>query len=157
MSALPPNASEDAALSLTMAIVNASPGPLLLLDGDLRVVAASASFCKAFDIDSESAPGCKLAALGAGEWAMPQLLALLSAVASGAAKIEAREIELTRPDLDTRHLTIHAQRLVYFDLQNLRLLVALTDVTRRMALMLSPPRSKNESSTPTRSTPRTRA
>lgn len=125
----PPNLSEDAALSLTMAIVTSSPGPLLLLDGDLRIVAASTSFCKAFDIDPASAPGSILFALGEGEWAIPQLQSLLSAAASGAAKIEAHELELQRPGQATCYLTIHAQRLVYFDLENLRLLMAVTDVT----------------------------
>jgi hypothetical protein len=40
--------SEEAALSLTMAVVGSSPGPLLLLDGDFNVVAASASFDSTF-------------------------------------------------------------------------------------------------------------
>ncbi|MBA3898343.1 MAG: histidine kinase, partial [Sphingomonadaceae bacterium] len=43
MAAPPPNDSEDAALGLTMAVITASPAPLLLLDGELRLVAASES------------------------------------------------------------------------------------------------------------------
>jgi len=120
---------EDAALSLSMAIVASSPGPLLLLDGELVVIAASASFSAAFGIDVEHAPGHVLSQLGAGEWDTPQLRSLLQATASGAAKIEAYEMDLKRPGQEPRRLVIHAQRLVYLDEENLRLLVAVTDVT----------------------------
>jgi len=76
---------EDAALSLTMAMVASSPGPLLLLDGELNVVAASASFCAAFDIDRAVAPGGTFFALGGGEWRVPQIRTLLEATVSGSA------------------------------------------------------------------------
>jgi two-component sensor histidine kinase len=129
MAAQTPSYSEDAALSLAMAVVSSSPGPLLLLDGDLRIVAASASFAQAFEIDPYAVAGHPLATLGAGEWGVPQLRSLLDATASGAAKIEAYEMDLERPGKATRHLVIHAQKLVYLDLENLRLLMAVSDVT----------------------------
>ena len=127
--AAPTTCSEEAALSLSIAIVVSSPGPLLLLDGDLAVVAASASFAAAFEIDVASAAGNPLSHLGAGEWDTPQLRSLLQATASGAAKIEAYEMDLKRPGLAPRRLVIHAERLVYQDVENLRLLMAVTDVT----------------------------
>jgi two-component system, sensor histidine kinase PdtaS len=133
MAAQPPTYSEEAALSLTMAVVAASPGPLLLLDGDLNIVAASASFCQAFEVDVADAHGCPLSGLGAGEWNAPQLRSLLNATLSGAAKIEAYEMDLRRPGQPTRRLVIHAQRLVYLDLENLRLLMAVCDVTEARA------------------------
>ena len=129
MAAQTPTYSEEAALSLTMAVVASSPGPLLLLDGDLNVVAASASFASAFEIDPATAPGRPLAGLGDGEWDTPQLRSLLQATMSGAAKIEAYEMNLQRPGRSARSLVIHAQRLVYLDLENVRLLVAVSDVT----------------------------
>lgn len=121
--------SEDAALSLTLAIVGSSPGPLLLLDGDLNIVAASASFSNVFDVDAASATGRPLSSLGAGEWAIPRLRSLLDATLSGAAKIEAYEVDLKRPGRGTRQLVVHAQQLVYLDLENRRLLLAVSDVT----------------------------
>jgi two-component sensor histidine kinase len=129
MSAPPPTYTEAAALSLTMAIVSSSPGPLLLLDGDLAIVAASASFYTAFDIDEATAPGQPLVSLGAGEWAAPRLKSLLGATLSGAARIEAYEMDLKREGQEPRRLVIHAQRLVYLDLENRRLLLAISDVT----------------------------
>jgi two-component sensor histidine kinase len=124
---------EDAAQSLTLAVVTSSSRPLLLLDGKLNVVAASATFCQAFELDAAKVAGRELMALGDGEWNIPQLRSLLDATASGAAKIEAYEIELRRPGREDRRLVIHAQRLVYLDLENLRLLVAVCDVTEALA------------------------
>jgi PAS domain S-box-containing protein len=112
-----------------MAVVESSPGPLLLLDGGLNIVTASVSFLDAFGIDPATAPGKSLASLGAGEWSAPQLQSLLNATLSGAAKIEAYEMDLRRPDGEVRHLIVHAQRLVYLDVDNVRLLVAFTDAT----------------------------
>jgi two-component sensor histidine kinase len=54
---------------------------------------------------------------------------LLSAVASGAAKIEAYEMDLNRAGQAARRLIVHAQRLVYLDLEHLRILMAVSDVT----------------------------
>jgi two-component sensor histidine kinase len=133
MAAQPPAHSEEAALSLTMAVVASSPGPLLLLDGDLNIIAASASFSETFEVDAANALGYPLSSLGAGEWNAPQLRSLLDATLSGAAKIEAYEMDLRRPGQPTRRLVIHAQRLVYLDLENLRLVMAVCDVTEARA------------------------
>jgi len=129
VSAPPTPTSEDTALSLTLAVVASSPGPLLLLDGDLNVVAVSRSFANAYEIDADAALGNPMTSLGAGEWDVPTLRVLLAATASGAAEIEAYEMQLQRPHRAPRDLVIHAQRLVYLDLENKRLLVAATDVT----------------------------
>jgi len=121
--------SEEAALSLTMAVVVSSQGPLLLLDGDLNIVAASTSFAETFEVDTAAAKGQQLSSLGEGEWSAPQLRSLLTATMAGAAKIEAYEMDLKRPGLAARSLVIHAQKLVYLDLDNVRVLMAVTDVT----------------------------
>jgi len=65
-----------------LAVISSSGTPLLLLNEPLQVIAASASFCKAFGIDPETVPGNRLADLGAGEWNVPQLTSLLEATAS---------------------------------------------------------------------------
>ncbi|THD80920.1 MAG: histidine kinase [Phenylobacterium sp.] len=121
--------TEEAALSLTLAVVVSSPGPLLLLDGALNIVAASTSFSEVFEVDGAAATGQPLSSLGVGEWAEPQLRSLLDATLTGAAKIEAYEIDLRRPGHGTRRLVIHAQKLIYLDLDNRRVLMAVSDVT----------------------------
>ncbi|MDO8321330.1 MAG: histidine kinase dimerization/phosphoacceptor domain -containing protein [Phenylobacterium sp.] len=133
MAAQSPHYSEEAALSLTLAIVAASQAPLLLLDGDLNIVAASQSFGQVFEIDANKAVGGPLSGLGAGEWEMPRLRALLDATAAGDAPIDAFELDLVRPGRSPRHLLIHAQRLVYLDLEHRRLLMSVTDTTQVLA------------------------
>lgn len=113
----------------TLAVVVSSIEPLLFLSDDLKVIAASASFCRAFDIDPASVPGKRLSELGAGEWAMPKLESLLRATASGSANIEAYEIDLKRPGQKTRQLVLNARTLDDGDMDHIRLLLAIADVT----------------------------
>lgn len=113
----------------TLAVVVSSNEPLLFLTDDLKVIAASASFCRAFNIDPVTIPGRPLAELGNGEWAMPRLASLLKATASGSANIEAYEIELRRPNLEMRQLVVNARMLDDGNTEHIRLLLAITDVT----------------------------
>ncbi len=119
----------EAANSLALAVIASSNAPLVLLDGDLAVIAASASFCQAFDIDPASAPGRRLFELGAGEWDAPQLRSLLRATLSGQAEIQAYEMDLERKDREGRRLVLNARKLDYGDGDNVRLLLAVSDVT----------------------------
>ena len=57
----------------TLAVIASSNEPVLFLAGDLSIIAASASFCRTFQIDPAGLPGRQLSELGAGEWGMPQL------------------------------------------------------------------------------------
>jgi two-component system, sensor histidine kinase PdtaS len=119
----------EAADSLALAVISSSNAPVLLLDGALGVVAASASFCDAFQIDPDRVAGRPLAALGDGEWNVPQLGSLLKATAAGAAKIDAYEMDLKRPGKVSRCLVVNARKLDYFDADNIRLVVSAADVT----------------------------
>ena len=119
----------NSALSLALAVIESSNAPLLLLDGDLRIVAASASFRLAFEIDPTSVSGRRMGELGEGEWAVPQLRSLLQATASRHADIEAYAMDLRREDRETRNLILNARRLAYVDDENTRLVLTVTDVT----------------------------
>jgi ABC-type multidrug transport system fused ATPase/permease subunit len=120
---------EDAALSLTVAVVASSNGPLLLLDEELNIVVASGSFCRAFAIDPATVVGSPVFELGQGEWRVPQLRSLLLATAAGDQPIEAYEFDFARAGAEVRRLSVHAQLLAYLDLDAVRLLVAVADVT----------------------------
>lgn len=119
----------DVALNLTLAVIASSNAPLLLLDGDLAVLAASASFCRAFEINPDAVTGRQLSELGAREWDVPQLQSLLSATASGVAKIEAYEMDLKRQGHDDRRLVLNAQKLDYANQDHTRLILTVSDVT----------------------------
>jgi two-component sensor histidine kinase len=113
----------------TLAVIASSYQPLLFLTGDLAVVAASSSFCRDFQIDAASVRGRPLSQLGAGEWDMPKLNSLLKATASANAAVDAYEIDLVRKDREPRSLVINAHKLDDGDMERVRLLVAITDVT----------------------------
>jgi two-component sensor histidine kinase len=128
----------EAADSLALAVIASSNAPVLLLDGALDIVAASSSFGETFGVDPEQAAGRPLAALGADEWNVPQLLSLLRATAAGAARIEAYEMDLCPPARPTRRLVVNARKLDYFDAGNVRLVLAVADVTdARLAAKVS--------------------
>jgi two-component sensor histidine kinase len=117
------------ALSLAHAVVAASDAPLLLLDGELAVVAVSASFCEAFEIDPRRATGRSLFEMGAGEWDVPQLRSLLAATLTGQARIPAYQMDLKRPGREVRRLVLNARRLDYGARDEVWLVLAVADVT----------------------------
>ena len=92
--------------SLGMALVLSSATPLLLLDEQLVIRAASETFCRTFDLPVDAVVGTSLFALGKGEWDKPQLRTLLEATARGQAAIEAYEFELKRKGKPDRILVL---------------------------------------------------
>jgi len=62
---------------LAEAIVDAIREPLLVLDPDLRVIAASRSFYRTFAVTPRKTQGQLIFDLGDGQWNIPKLRALL--------------------------------------------------------------------------------
>ena len=121
--------SEDVALSLTLAVVTSSPAPLLLMDGQLTVIAASTSFCDAFNATAPELIGQSLYALDAVRWDCPELRTLIAATVSGETAPGGCDIDLKRPRKPVRRLVVQARRLTYLDLEQTRVLLAVSDVT----------------------------
>lgn len=122
--------------SLALAVVVSSNAPTLLLDGELRVVAASTSFSQTFQLDPKAMIGQSVFAMGEREWDVPQLRTLLrlALVGDGA---EAYEMDLRRAGLSPRRIVITARVLHYADPANVRVLMAASDVTEaRLAARL---------------------
>ncbi len=112
-----------------MALIVSSQAPLILLDQDLNVMAASNSFCRIFEVPPPLETGVRLAGLGAGEWNVPQLDSLLRATAAGDAAIDAYEMDLVRPGKKPCRLVLNAHKIDYFDADQVRIVLAVTDVT----------------------------
>ena len=115
--------------SLASALVKSSKAPLLLLDEDVVVIGASTSFCNTFNLDPLTIINRRLADLGTGEWDVPQLNSLLMATIAGAAEIDAYEMDLVRKGKETCRLILSAHKLEYFDTEEVRVVLAATDVT----------------------------
>lgn len=115
--------------SIGMALVVSSSTPLLLLNDQLVVEAASQSFCTAFDLVCSTVAGKPLFELGDGEWNAPQLRSLLEATASGKAEIDAYEFTLKRKGVPDRALILHAHVLDHTGEGALQLVLAISDIT----------------------------
>jgi two-component sensor histidine kinase len=114
---------------LALAMVAVSTAPLLLLDGDLKIVAASKSFYRAFDLDPGAAQGRGLLELGAGEWEMPKLHSFLRAILSAAVDLDPYEVDLRRAGQDDRRLVLSGHRLDDGVVGHVNLLLTVSDVT----------------------------
>jgi len=123
-------ASAEPLLSLAQSMVVTSDTPLLLLDSDLRVIAASISFCRAFALDPQLVTGNSILAMGQGEWDLPRLKSLLSATGSGGADIDKYEIDLVAGDeKGARRLELSAHKLSYDEADGTRLVLSVLDLT----------------------------
>jgi two-component sensor histidine kinase len=123
------SAPSDQPNGLALAIVASSGAPMVLLDGQLMVVAASASFCQAFDIDPATISGRQLSSLGSGEWDLVQVNSLLRSTASGAAAVEAYEIDLAPKGRALHRLVLSARKLDFADGGTIHVLLSIADVT----------------------------
>jgi two-component sensor histidine kinase len=124
-----PLSQEAAAGSLGRALVFSSTTPLLLLDANLVVRAASGSFCSAFELDPDTVVGAELPALGSGEWGVRQLQSLLQATVAGDAAIDVYEMDLVRLGSLTRTLILNAHKLDYVEADETHIALAVSDVT----------------------------
>ena len=127
MAALPP--STTTANGMALAIIASSVVPTLLLDGELAIQAASASFSAEFGVNPMGLVGLQLPAVGGGEWNLPQVASLLQATVAGHAAIEAYEIDFVQQGRPLRRLVLNAQKLDFADGDHLHVLLSILDVT----------------------------
>ncbi|MFW2351013.1 sensor histidine kinase [Qipengyuania sp.] len=126
----PPTQPSDPVTSLADAMVVNSNTPLIMLDEDLTVIAASLSFCRAFGLDCAVLTGSSILEMGDGEWDVARLKSLLRATGSGGADIDDYEMLLpAAKDRSERSLKLSAHRLEYPGAQSIRLLLTVIDTT----------------------------
>ena len=118
---------------LALALVTVSSVPVLLLDGALRVIAASDSFCSTFHVDPALVAERQLSELGRGEWDSPQVRALLRTTLLGYARVGRYEMEIKRRDREPRRLVLNAIKLDTGDPEVVRILFSVTDITGELA------------------------
>jgi PAS domain-containing protein len=119
---------EDAR-ALAQAIVDTVREPLLVLDGDLRVLAVSRSFYLTFQVNREDVLGRPLYALGDGQWQIPALRTLLEKIIPERAAMDAFEVEHEFPGIGRRIMLLNARAVFYADHSQTTLLLAFEDVT----------------------------
>ena len=103
--------------------------PLLVLDGDLRVVAASRSYYRTFRVSRGDTQGRLLYSLAAGQWDSAPLRALLERIVPEDSVMEDYELEQDFLGLGPRIMLLNARKVYYEDNSHTTLLLAIEDVT----------------------------
>jgi PAS domain S-box-containing protein len=113
---------------LARAIIDTIREPLIVLDGDLRIVAASGSFFKKFGLSHENTHGTMFYDLGNGEWNIPALRTLLEQVIPRHSTVEDYEVVHDFLHLGHRTMLVNA-REIRFDSGDKKMLLSIHDVS----------------------------
>jgi two-component sensor histidine kinase len=122
------------AWTLAQGIVDTVREPVLVLDKDLRVIAASRSFYSAFKVSPEDTNGRLLYALGDGQWDIPKLRVLLEKIIPEQGVMEGYEVEHEFPGLGSRTMCLNARQVFYEGGAGTTVLLGMEDVTERRIL-----------------------
>lgn len=101
---------EDAGL-LARAIVDTIHEPLLVLDAELRVLAASRAFYSVFQSQADLTLGRLLYDLGDGQWNIPALRLLLETVIPQRTAMDGFEVESDFPGVGRRIMLLNARKV----------------------------------------------
>jgi two-component sensor histidine kinase len=123
---------EDAC-ALAQAMVDTVREPLIVLDKDLRVVAASRSFYVKFTTKPDDTQGKHFYELGDGEWDIPKLRLLLEKIIPDQGTMDEYEVEHLFPSIGRRVLLLNA-RIVRYEKAHTNILLGMEDITVQRAL-----------------------
>jgi len=129
-----PNIDVEDGRALAQAIVDTVREPLLVLDGDLRVVAASRSFYQKFQANRQDTHGRLLSTLGDGQWDIPALGSLLGKIVPEHSVLEGYEVDRDFPKIGRRTMLLNARKVFYEGNSHTTLLLAIEDITERRAV-----------------------
>jgi two-component sensor histidine kinase len=124
----------EEARAFAQAIVDTVREPFLVLDQDLRVLAASRSFCSAFKVRPDDTRGRMLYALGDGQWDIPGLRLLLEKIVPERGVMEDYEVEHKFPDIGQRTMLLNARKVFYEGGSHTTILLGIEDITERRVL-----------------------
>src|SRR6185312_8264332 len=99
------------ACALAHAIIDTISEPVLVLDKELRVIAASRSFYSTFRVSPEATQGSLLYDLGDGQWNIPKLRVLLEKIIPEHGEIKDHEVEHEFPGLGRRTIRLNARQV----------------------------------------------
>jgi two-component system CheB/CheR fusion protein len=112
-------------------IVDTVREPLIVLDRDLRVVSANASFYSNFKVNRKETEKRLIYDLGNGQWDIPTLRKLLEEILPKSTEFNDFIVEHTFPQLGHRKMLLNARRMYEADMKTERILLAIEDITGR--------------------------
>jgi len=121
-------------ITLAHAIVDTVRDPLVVLDHDLRVIAASRSFYSTFRLARDEVRGHLLYEIDGGQWGIPELRELLGTISNGQATVEGYEVDRKFPAIGQRVMLLNARKVFYEKGTHSTVLLAFEDVTDRRAV-----------------------
>jgi chemotaxis protein methyltransferase CheR len=121
-------------LTLAQAVVDTVRDPLVVLDQNLRVVAASRSFFQTFGLVNDKVRGRLLYEIDDGEWDIPELRELLATVVKDGLAIEGYEVDREFPAIGRRTMLLNARKVFYESGTHTTVLLAFEDITSRRAI-----------------------
>ena len=116
------------------AIVETVREPMLVLDAQLRVVAASRAFYSRFRVKPDDTEGKLLYELGDGQWDIPKLHALLEKIIPDKGVMDDYEVEHEFPSIGQRTMLLNARQVFYQTDKRTHILLSIEDITGRRAL-----------------------
>lgn len=121
----------DEARRFAEGIVETVREPLLVLDGDLRVVSANPAFYRLFHTSPQETENRLLYELGNGQWNIPELRCLLEDILPGNTRFENYEVRHAFPHIGQRIMLLNARRIYHEDNRTRFILLAIEDITER--------------------------
>jgi two-component sensor histidine kinase len=120
--------------TLAQAIVDTVAEPLVVLNGDLRVVTASRSFYLTFKVDRQNTQGKLLYDLGEGQWDIAELRILLEKILPEHGVVENYEVDREFPAIGRRTMCLSARKVLYQENSHPAILLTMADVTEARAM-----------------------
>jgi len=112
-------------------IVDAVREPLIVLDGDLKVVSASPAFYRAFGVSPGETVGQYIYDLGNRQWDIPRLRELLEKILPGEINFDNYLVEHTFPGIGHRKILLNARSIKEKQGEVQFILLAMEDMTGR--------------------------
>jgi PAS domain S-box-containing protein len=116
---------------LTQSIVDTIRDPLVVLEDDMTIVAASKAFLTIFGISEAETQGRRVSELGQHQWDVPALRHLMEKVLPENKPIESFEIEDDFPGLGRRVFNLNARKISQPGNHAHRMLLVFEDITDR--------------------------
>jgi PAS domain S-box-containing protein len=117
------------ALEYAENIVDTVHQPLIVLDGDLRVVSASRSFYEVFKVKLEETEKQLIYDLGDHQWNIPKLRELLEDILPKTTSFDNFEVEHDFPGIGKRIMLLNARQIYQKANRTKLILIAIEDIT----------------------------
>jgi two-component system, chemotaxis family, CheB/CheR fusion protein len=102
---------------------------LIVLDKELKVVLANASFYETYKVTRAAAEGRKIFEIGSGQWNIPALRALLDEIIPAGKAVDDYEVAHNFPHIGPKVMLLNAREIIRQDNRQRVILLAIEDIT----------------------------